>query len=132
MRHLPVLLLTMLCLTPAAGAKDGCEGETQYEMNMCAGEKFEKANKAMNERYSELMKRLDRENRDKLRQAQRAWVSYRDKVCEFEANGLGSVRPTIFAGCLTMLTEGHIKYLDSQLTCEEGDLSCKGWVGKLN
>jgi uncharacterized protein YecT (DUF1311 family) len=132
MRHLPVVLLTMLFLSPVAKAEDDCEGETQYEMNMCAGRKFEKAVKAMNERYTMLMRRLDREDQGKLREAQRAWMSYRKKICEFETNGLGSVRPTIFAGCLMMLTEAHIKYLDSQLTCEEGDLSCKGWAGDKN
>jgi uncharacterized protein YecT (DUF1311 family) len=132
MRYLPVVLLTMVFLSPAARAENDCEGETQYEMNVCAGHKFEKADKVMNERYTKLMKRLDREDQEKLRQAQRAWISYRDKVCEFETNGLGSVRPTIFAGCLRMQTEAHIKYLDSQLTCEEGDLSCKGWMGNKN
>jgi uncharacterized protein YecT (DUF1311 family) len=132
MRYLSVALLAMLSVSPPARAEDNCEGETQHEMNMCAGRKFEKSDKVVNERYSKLMKRLDREDQEKLRQAQRAWISYRDKMREFETNGLGSVRPTIFAGCLTMLTEGHTRYLDSQLTCEEGDLSCRGWVGKLN
>ena len=83
MRYLPVVLLTMLFLSPAARAEDDCEGETQYEMNVCAGHKFEKADKVMNERYTKLMKRLDPEDQGKLRQAQRAWISYRDKVCEF-------------------------------------------------
>ncbi len=49
MRHLPVVLLTMLFLSPVAKAEDDCEGETQYEINMCAGRKFEKADKAMND-----------------------------------------------------------------------------------
>jgi uncharacterized protein YecT (DUF1311 family) len=132
MRCLAVALLAMLSVSSTARAEDDCEGETRHEMNMCAGSKFEKSDKVMNERYSKLMKRLDLEDQEKLRQAQRAWISYRDKVCEFETNGLGSVRPTIFAGCLTALTEDHIKYLDSQLTCEEGDLSCKGWAGNKN
>ncbi|WP_201863372.1 lysozyme inhibitor LprI family protein, partial [Microvirga soli] len=82
--------------------------------------------------YTTLMKRLDREDQGNLRQAQMAWIAYRDKLCKFETSGLGSVRPTIFAGCLTMLTNEHIKYLDSQLTCEEGDLSCKGRTGNTN
>ncbi|MBF9195278.1 lysozyme inhibitor LprI family protein [Microvirga terrestris] len=132
MRPLSIVLLAMLFLSPAARAGDDCKGETQSEMNMCAEHKFEKADKAMNERYTKLMKRLDRDDQGKLRDAQRAWISYRDKVCDFETSGLGSVRPMIFAGCMTMLTELHIRYLDSQLTCEEGDLSCRGWVGNKN
>lgn len=128
MRHPPIALLVMLLLSPAARAENYCDGMTQYDMNMCAKIEFEKADKAMNERYATLMKRLDPEDQAKLRQAQKAWISYRDKVCEFETNGLGSVRPMIFSGCLTFLTNDHIKYLDGQLHCKEGDLSCKGWT----
>jgi uncharacterized protein YecT (DUF1311 family) len=132
MRFLSITLLASILGLQPAMAEDYCEGTTQYEMNMCAGSEFKKADKAMNERYAKLMKRLGPEDQMKLRQAQKAWVSYRDKLCEFETNGLGSVRPTIFAGCLRMLTESHIKYLDGQLNCEEGDLSCKGWAGSGN
>jgi uncharacterized protein YecT (DUF1311 family) len=132
MRFLPFVLLAIIPFAVVARAEDHCEGTTQYDMNMCTGREFEKADATLNERYSKLMKRLDREDQEKLRRAQRAWISYRDKVCEFETNGLGSVRPMIFAGCLTKWTEDHIKYLDYQLSCEEGDLSCKGWIGNKN
>jgi len=131
MRYLSFILLVASVL-PAAGAEDLCEGTTQYEMNMCAGRKFEAADKVMNERYGKLMKRLDPEARAKMRQAQKAWLSYRQKICEFEAFNLGTVRSTIFAGCLTFITEHQIKYLEGQLNCEEGDLSCKGWSSDQN
>ncbi len=132
MRYLPVALFVIIMASTTVKAEDYCEGTTQYAMNMCAGREFEKADAAMNERYAKLLKRLEREDQRKLRQAQRAWITYRDKVCEFETNGLGSVRPMIFAGCLKQQTEDHIKYLDGQLTCEEGDLSCKRWSGDQN
>ncbi len=132
MRYLPVALFVIIVASSAVKAGDYCEGTLQYDMNMCAGREFEKTDAAMNERYAKLMKRLDRENQGKLRQAQKAWITYRDKVCEFETNGLGSVRPAILAGCLKQQTEDHIKYLDSQLTCEEADLSCKGWHSHQN
>ncbi|MBA1158094.1 lysozyme inhibitor LprI family protein [Microvirga mediterraneensis] len=126
MRYLPLAILVIIAASSTARAEDFCEGTTQYDMNMCAGREFEKTDKAMNERYAKLMKRLDPEDQVKLRQAQKAWVSYRQKMCEFEASGLGTVRSTIFAGCLTFITEGRIKYLEGHLNCEEGDLSCKG------
>ncbi|MBD2748092.1 DUF1311 domain-containing protein [Microvirga sp. BT688] len=132
MRYLSFVLLAMFSVLSIAKAEDVCEGITQEEMNTCAGNRFEAADKALNERYGKLMKRLDPENQVKLRQAQRAWITYRDKWCEFETSGLGSVRPMIYTGCLTGLTEDHSKNLDYHLTCEEGDLSCKGWVGKRN
>ncbi len=132
MRYLPIVLVAMISVLPTARAEDVCDGINQWEMNMCAASKFEKADKAMNERYVKLMRRLDPGDQVKLRQAQVAWIAYRKKWCEFETNGLGSVRPTIFAGCLERLTEDHIKYLDYQLTCKEGDLSCKVWSNDKN
>ncbi len=129
MRYLPIVLLAMFYILTVSKAEDVCEGINQWEMNKCAGNKFEKADKAMNERYVKLMKQLDPEDQAKLRQAQRAWNAYMKKWCEFETNGLGSIRPMIFAGCLTGLTEDHTKNLDYHLNCEEGDLSCKGWPG---
>jgi uncharacterized protein len=67
MRCLAVALLAMLSVSSTARAEDDCEGETRHEMNMCAGRKFEKSDKVMNERYSKLMKRLDLEDQEKLR-----------------------------------------------------------------
>jgi uncharacterized protein YecT (DUF1311 family) len=126
MHYLPPALLAICLASPAVRAEDYCDSANQGDMNMCAGRKFEEANKAMNVRYATLMKRIDPEAQTKLRQAQKAWMSYRQKICLFETSGLGSVRPTIFAGCLTNQTNDHVKYLDYQLTCEEGDLSCQG------
>ena len=126
MRYLPLALFVILVASSMARAEDFCKGITQYDMNMCAGREFEKTDKVMNQRYAQLMKRLDPEDQIKLRQAQKAWISYRQRICEFEASGLGTVRSTIFAGCLTFITEHQIKYLEGQLSCEEGDLSCKG------
>jgi uncharacterized protein YecT (DUF1311 family) len=132
MRYLPIALFVIIVASSAVKAEDYCEGTTQYDMNMCAGREFEQVDVAMNERYEKLMKRLNPEARAKMHQAQKAWVSYRKKICEFEVSGLGTVRSTIFAGCLKFITESHIRYLDGQLTCEEGDLSCQGWIGKQN
>jgi uncharacterized protein YecT (DUF1311 family) len=126
MHHSSIVLLALLLLSPAARAENHCDGTIQYDMNMCAGAKFDAADKAMNERYARLMEHLDPTDRVRLRRAQKAWEDYRLKLCRFETDTLGSVRPTIFAGCMTGLTELHIKYLDGQLNCEEGDLSCKG------
>ncbi|WP_246498768.1 lysozyme inhibitor LprI family protein, partial [Microvirga soli] len=58
MRYLPVALLAMLAVSSTASAEDDCEGETQYEMNMCAGRRFDKADKAMNERYTVVREEL--------------------------------------------------------------------------
>ncbi|MBF9232026.1 lysozyme inhibitor LprI family protein [Microvirga alba] len=142
LRCLPVALLAMILASAAARAEDDmnfcqgttqheidmcCEGSTQYEMNMCEGHKFKMADREMTARYSKLMARLEPEGRASLRKARRAWESYRDNMCLFEAIGLGSARSMVFSGCLTKLTREHIKLLDYHLTCKEGDLSCKSW-----
>ncbi|MGO4704556.1 lysozyme inhibitor LprI family protein [Microvirga sp. 2MCAF38] len=125
---LPVALSALILVSAIARAddKDFCQGTTQYEMNMCAAREFEETDREMNARYAALMGRLGPEEQTSLRETRRAWETYRHNMCLFEAMGLGSARPMVFSGCLTKLTQEHVKLLDYHLTCQEGDLSCKG------
>ena len=51
----------------------------QIEMNRCAYEDFQKADKKLNETYQALIKKLgDKTYIKKLRESQRAWVKFRD------------------------------------------------------
>jgi uncharacterized protein YecT (DUF1311 family) len=60
------------------------EAGTQLELNACAADDFEKADKELNEAYSELL----RERRDepvfvkRMRAAQKAWLAFRDAELE--------------------------------------------------
>ena len=121
----------------AAAAQPMTESEcenamSQMEMNACAMQAFERADAELNRLYREQIAaarasdqspdngRSERDNRpgeeETLREAQRAWVAFRDAHCRGEgyAERGGSMEPMIFHQCLERLTRERI----AQLTLE--------------
>jgi len=96
-------------------------------MNEEASRSYADEDKKLNETYGSLLKNLDPENQDLLRQAQRSWIKFRDDECRFRSADSvgGSVHPMMVSGCLAELTHRRIKQLEALSDCEEGDLSCK-------
>lgn len=120
------LALILLVAAPAYAALDCKKAETQMEMEACAGKSLDAADRKLNAIYTKLMKQLGSADKRKLRQAQRAWIAYRDAQCAFNASGSegGTIQPTIILDCKEDLTNAQIEILDEQLNCEEGDLGC--------
>ena len=100
------------CATP--------ETQSQLEMNMCAGLDFEAADRELNAAWREAIadaRAADREvdrrydqrptEEAKMREAQRAWLLFRDAQCTVEgyeeARG-GSMEPMVYSGCRARLT----------------------------
>lgn len=125
---LAAAMAAMIAGGPAAQARDCGDEATQAGMNSCAAEQLKTADTALNKVYQQIIHRLgdDADTVKLLRDAQRAWVDFRDKHCAFTASGVagGSVFPFIHDGCLAEVTEARTKELDTFLHCEEGDLSC--------
>lgn len=97
---------------------------TQMDMNICANMDFQKADAELNVVYKKAMAKMRETDSylsddlkgaaDTLRDAQRAWIPYRDKACEsygFLARG-GSMEPMLVANCRTDVTEQRIKELN--------------------
>jgi uncharacterized protein YecT (DUF1311 family) len=110
------LLLTGLA---ASGATNDnaieCNGDgTQREMNACAIQDYETADKALNEKYKALMARLPSEKQQSLRLEQRAWLKKRDPDCKADAKPSegGSIWAMEYYGCLAEATQKRIKALD--------------------
>ena len=106
MKSVPLAVgLTAMMITSASAA---CPGETQMEMNECAGIAYDKADRRLNQVY----KRLERTS--ELVAAQRAWITFRDAECKYKASAYegGSMQPMVYAGCLQSLTEDRIKQLE--------------------
>jgi len=123
------IILIAVLLTPALAAEKDCsEMHTQIEINDCEGQKFKKADAALNAVYAKLAAKVSAAGKAKLVEAQRAWVKYRDAQCAFETLGTidGSIHPLEVAQCETGLTKEQTRRLDAQLNCEEGDPSCGG------
>jgi uncharacterized protein YecT (DUF1311 family) len=93
--------------------------QTQVDMNFCAEIDFERADAALNAAWREAVaaartadREIDRSDRRpteeaKMREAQRAWLIFRDAQCTVEgydeARG-GSMEPMVFANCQARLT----------------------------
>lgn len=100
--HLAYLLLALYSGHAAAAE---CESaNTQRDMNICFDRVRQLADEGLTRTYQNAMKMAsDKATKSALRDSERAWISYRDKECEFKSSGVrgGSVRPMIFSICLT-------------------------------
>ena len=117
-----VVLLFVLAGGVAIGQRksksDPCANAfTQFEMNQCAGKAFRTADATMNQVYRKLVSMLDEGEKAQLKEAQVAWLKYRDTNCEFVADQYkgGSIRPLIQATCLTDMTKARTTELKAQI-----------------
>lgn len=85
-----------------------------------------KADADLNTAYKALFSRLDDGSQQRLRDAQRAWIAFRDKECAFRAQGNagGSIRAVVSTDCIAELSTQRTQQLKAQLDCTEGDVSC--------
>ncbi|HJX83584.1 MAG TPA: lysozyme inhibitor LprI family protein [Candidatus Angelobacter sp.] len=92
---------------------------TQLEINECSADQYRKADARLNSLYAkiaaDLQKDQDKTALDKLRATERAWIQYRDLHCDAARNQFagGSISPTIWAGCMKMVTEHRIEELQA-------------------
>lgn len=120
-------MMALLAGFPARAA-DCASAMTQREMTECSGAELRAADAELNAVYREAvlsMKQTDahlggrlRGAEQALREAQRAWIVFRDKACEsygFLARG-GSMEPMLVLNCLTDLTERRTFELKSLAT----------------
>ncbi len=89
-------------------------------MNDCAHQEYVKADAEMNRVYKQLISVLaadQAKDQTKLREAQRAWVKYRDANCESESslNEGRTIYPMVYDICLTSMTEERTKRLKDML-----------------
>ena len=133
--RLDLLMMTIagLLILPAGaqgqGAGNDCaNASSQMEMNQCAAKQLSAADAELNMIYKELVHKLDSAGQGYVRDAQRAWVTFRDKECIARAGGPqdqgGSIWPMVVAMCRTELTKDRIVQLERQRKCPGGDLSC--------
>ena len=122
-----VALICGLSVGPAAAVlaqELDCEAAmTQSEMNACAAQEFALADADLNEAYAAARRALRAVDADlpsdlrggevALRDAQRAWITFRDKACAaegFQMRG-GSAEPLLVYGCKARLTDQRAEAL---------------------
>jgi uncharacterized protein YecT (DUF1311 family) len=103
-------------------ALENCE-KNQLTMNVCAVEHFKDADNELNALFLEKMKTLTtKEGKQYLQSAQRAWISFRDKDCLYQAGpkeGSGSIWALEQYSCLKYHTDRRIQDIKRYLECTQ-------------
>ena len=102
------------------------EARSTYAMRQCNAEEFRIYDQALNESYRQLMQRLDPTERRNLREAQRAWIRYRDAECRFEGFAMrgGTGEALLVGECLAEMTQrraGELRKILEGIRQREGD-----------
>lgn len=94
------------------------------DMALCAWYNYFRADVRLNDSYSKAMRWLEEPAaKDALRDAQRAWIAYREASCRFETVAWdgGSFRRVAIASCWEGMTKQRTKELKAVLTCKGED-----------
>jgi uncharacterized protein YecT (DUF1311 family) len=138
MKYPQLLILALLFASPAladvtedlAGVEQTYKACTEADdsnqaMIHCAAEARTEADAVLNETYQHIvagLKNIGEDERfNRLKTAERAWITYRDAQCQLEGSEMlgGSGEPLLVAGCLYRLISERAKALDEQFNSEQ-------------
>ncbi len=123
----PFLILACLGLPAAAQDADCTNPPDQMTITQCAYQEWQTADAELNSVYKRAMAKLQEQDSqldaalrggpEALRDAQRAWITFRDKTCEAEGFAMrgGSGEPMVVAFCLTRITRERTAHLYDML-----------------
>ena len=112
-----LMLMTVTISAQKPKPKPCDDAQSQADMNICWGNEYKKADAALNKTYQQLAAKLDDDEKSQLKNAENAWLKYRDANCEFVADQYkgGSIRPMIAAICLADVTNNRTTELKNQI-----------------
>lgn len=123
----------LLATSALADDKPDCiDPQTQMEMTYCAGVDYEEADADLNALWPDIVAAAKQNDEyvadmarergvpttlEALRNAQRAWIAFRDAQCEYEAYEVfgGTMQPMVGSLCLARLTRERIEVLSHAL-----------------
>lgn len=93
------------------------EAMTTAEMRDCVNRRYAKVDDELNRVYRRLLAQLDPKRRALLREAQKAWIEFRDKNAAFVASDAegGTLYPIIEVSERASMTERRIEQLKERL-----------------
>lgn len=121
MRAVLILALGWLLGAPAsvlsqsAAVNSDCENaRSTAAMRECEIGRLKRADEAMSAAYRSLQAKLDQRGREKLRDAQRAWLKFRAAEAAYQADAArdGTLAPLIAASVQADLTEARGRELE--------------------
>lgn len=121
-----VLFLTAVLGTPSIASNSplqlaqepNCKSpQTTVDMNLCATQEFQAADKKLNQVYQELKPLLNSKQQQRLTAAQRTWVKFRDESCSYEAGRFegGTLAAPTYGYCRARITQERVKDLERYL-----------------
>lgn len=123
----------VLVAQPGFAQDVDCENaQTQMDMNLCAEQEWQAADAELNAVYKDAraaMQAIDADlpeaeqgAEENLRNAQRAWVTFRDAACAAEGYAMhgGSAEPLLIYGCRAALTTERVQGLQSLIESSGG------------
>ncbi|MBI3546091.1 MAG: DUF1311 domain-containing protein [Gammaproteobacteria bacterium] len=118
------LLLALPAISNGSEARD-CDSTSQATLSFCAKDAYELTDVELNNTYKKLIANLKTDaSKNRLKEAQRAWVLFRDKDCEYYNSGqeryAQSMATMMYYFCLTDRTKTRIKELKNFATCTQG------------
>lgn len=126
-------MLRLLVITCFAWIASAADAQTQHEMTIDACTDYKAADAELSAVYQQILQERgnDKQFVDALKEAQRAWVRFRDaelKAIYPERNvplAYGSAHPMCECGVLAMMTRVRTSALSEWLKNHEGDV-CSG------
>ncbi|MEJ6391733.1 lysozyme inhibitor LprI family protein [Gymnodinialimonas sp. 2305UL16-5] len=111
--------VALVMAAPASAQPLDCSDRSamvQIELNACAAQDWERWDALLNIVYQRVLA-SGRVEEEGLRQAQRAWITYRDLTCEMEAGQAlgGTIAPLYHANCLARLTQRRTEDIETYL-----------------
>lgn len=128
----PLVVFACLALPAAAQEVDCANAMAQVDLNACAYADWEAADAGLKAAYQQAMALLEdwdanlpeeeQGGAETLREAQRAWITFRDKACEAEGYAMkgGSAEPLLVYGCMRVLTSERTGHLTSMVEAYAG------------
>jgi len=121
MKHSLLAIALMVTVSPFALAEDAYSqcmqgAQTTLDMNNCNGAEIKQQDTRLNAAYKQAMAGLEAPQQGKLRDAQRAWIKYRDANCAlyFGLTG-GTIDQLNGAGCMLEMTKARADELSKLL-----------------
>lgn len=123
---LPLLTLTLLNITISPSfsgdrqiaEKVNCASpQTTADMVVCADREYQAADKKLNRVYQQLQSKLSRNQKQRITNAQLAWIKFRDTNCDYERGQFegGTMASPIGISCLAEMTAKRTKELENYL-----------------
>ena len=116
-----LLILTLVAASAFVGSVNAAENcknpQSQLAMNTCAAKDYERDDASLNKTYKDLVAKLEKDRREKVKEIQIAWIKYRDLQCDFDSASYegGTMYSLVRSSCLSQMTKQRTKDLKAML-----------------